>query len=162
MKPEIRWPLFIVGLLVAQVLLGMFFLYRATSDPSFAVEEDYYQKAIAWDDKLAQDRVNAELGWRVETSLQSVPRTGDSAELAVKVFDRGGAPVAGATVSVETFHNVRAGNILRGTLGETSPGVYVIALPMRRPGIWEVRLTVNHNGATFTSRQRSMMVAGAP
>ena len=41
-------------------------VYVATSDGSFAVEPDYYQKALHWDDARSAAAENAGLGWTVE------------------------------------------------------------------------------------------------
>lgn len=159
MKPEVRWPLFIVGLLAAQILLGVFFFWQATSDPSFAVEEDYYQKAVEWDSKMAQDRANTKLGWNAQVTVGP----GDPTTLAVILLDSHGEPISGVQVSIETFHNVRAGDILRAVLSETaSPGTYSADLPMTRPGIWEVRITAVRAGATFTHTARTYLLAAGP
>ena len=41
---------------------GLLLVLSAASDPSYAVEEDYYQKALAWDEKRAQYHTNEVLG----------------------------------------------------------------------------------------------------
>lgn len=159
MKPEIRWPLLVVGLLSAQVLLGLFFVWRASSDPSFAVEEDYYKKAMAWDKKMAQDRINSELGWQTEIAVEAASAAWESPTLTVSVIDHRGHPVESAKLTVETFHNTRAGDILRATLSETAPGLYRGKLDMRRPGLWEVRVRATRGTDVFTHRDR-LFVAG--
>lgn len=159
MKPEVRWPLFIVGLLAAQVLLGIFFFWQATSDPSFAVEENYYQKGVEWDSKMAQDRANARLGWIAQVTVAP----GDPATLEVTLRDGRGEAISEAQVSIETFHNIRAGDILRAGLSETTPtGIYRAELPMNRPGIWEVRITAVKASATFTHTARTYVLAAGP
>lgn len=154
MRPEIRWPLFIIGLLVLQVGLGIFFFMKATSDPSFAVEEDYYQKAVNWEGKQAQDRTNAELGWTLDPSAGPINDTLTTRLLTAELSDRDNSPVTGATVRVETFHNIRAGEILRADLVETTQGLYEVDLPMLRPGLWEIRFTVEKDSDIFTHTAR--------
>ncbi len=58
MKPGALWPWVIGGALVLHVVVSLGVVFFATSDASYAVEEDYYQKAIDWDQKRAQDRTN--------------------------------------------------------------------------------------------------------
>jgi len=159
MKPEVRWPLFIIGLLVFQVGLGLFFFLKATSDPSFAVEEDYYQKAVNWEAKQAQDRQNAELAWTLDHSIGAVNEDQTTRTLVAELKQVDGSPITGATVRVETFHNVRAGEILRADLEETTPGQYEVRLPMLRPGLWEIRFTVESGSETFTHTARDHVVA---
>lgn len=154
MKPEIRWPLFIIGLLVLQVGLGIFFFMKATSDPSFAVEEDYYQKAVNWEGKQAQDRTNAELGWTLTPIVGPIDESLTTRLLTAELRDRDDIPLTGATVRVETFHNIRAGEILRAGLVETIPGLYETHLQMQRPGLWEIRFSVVRGTDTFTHTAR--------
>ena len=154
MKPEVRWPLFIIGLLVMQVGLGLFFLFKATSDTSFAVEEDYYQKAVNWEDKQAQDQKNSQLGWTLDQSVGAINDDQTSRTVTAELRRADGSAINAATVRIETFHNVRAGEILRGDLKETAPGLYEIQLPMLRPGLWEMRFTVESGSETFTHTAR--------
>ena len=56
----ILWPLGVVGMLGVSLSVCAFTVVAATSDKSFAVEDDYYAKAVAWDDTAAQ-RVRAAL-----------------------------------------------------------------------------------------------------
>ncbi|MEN8162944.1 MAG: FixH family protein [Acidobacteriota bacterium] len=158
MKPEVRWPLFIIGLLVLQVGLGVFFFLKATSDPSFAVEEDYYQKAVNWEDKQAQDRKNTELGWTLEHSIGTINDDQSTRTLTAELIGRDSNTITGATVRVETFHNVRAGEILRAELQETGPGHYEVRLPMLRPGLWEIRFTAELGSERFTHTAREHVV----
>ena len=62
MKKGSLWPWVIGGALVLHVLVSLAVVFFATTDASYAIEEDYYQKAINWDEKRAQDRTNNELG----------------------------------------------------------------------------------------------------
>lgn len=154
MKPEVRWPLFIVGLLVFQVGLGAFFFWKATSDPSFAVEEDYYQKAVNWEAKQAQDQKNTELGWTLGQSVGTINDDQTTRTVTAELHRADGRAITGAIIRIETFHNVRAGEILRGELEETAPGLYEIQLPMLRPGLWEIRFTAQLELETFTYTAR--------
>ena len=70
---ELRHRVFWVGLILALlggqiVLMGVMTLL-ATSDASFAVEPDYYQKALHWDATVAQRRENARLAWSAKIEL---------------------------------------------------------------------------------------------
>ena len=154
MKHEVRRPLFIIGLLVFQVGLGIFFFMKATSDPSFAVEEDYYQKAVNWEDKQDQDRQNAELGWTLNQSVGAINDDQATRTLTAELSRSDSSPITGAAVLVETFHNVRAGEIHRADLEETAPGQYEVQLPMLRPGLWEIRFTAALGSETFTHTAR--------
>jgi nitrogen fixation protein FixH len=150
MKKGSLWPWVIGGALALHVVASLVVVAVATSDPSYAVEEDYYQKAIAWDDKRAQDRVNSELGWSLECSATAPARPGDLPELEARISDRTGAPLAGASVALEAFHNSHSDEILRVRLAAAEDGVYRAPTPMRHDGLWELRFTVTRGNDTFT------------
>ncbi len=48
-----------------------------TSNPTIAVEDNYYEKALDWDRERAQDRHNRELGWRLEFTVEPMPMSQD-------------------------------------------------------------------------------------
>ena len=81
------------------MVASLIVVYVATSDPSHAVEENYYQKAIAWDDKRAQDRVNQDLGWSLSFEAEPPARPGEQPLLEVGLVDALGT-IAGATTTM--------------------------------------------------------------
>jgi hypothetical protein len=157
------WPWLIAGALALHVVVSLIVVVFATSDPSYAVEEDYYQKAIDWDLKRAQDRTNENLGWFFEFDVAPPARPGDQPRLEVTLADGDGAPLTGATVAVEAFHNTRSGDILRAVLTPSDkPGVYYATLPMRHNGRWELRFTVDQGGRRFSHNEtRHLVVEGS-
>jgi len=157
------WPYLIAGALALHVVVSLIVVFIATSDPSYAVEEDYYQKAIDWDLKRAQDRTNQDLGWLFEFEVAPPERPGDQPQLEVRLADADGAPLTGAAVTVEAFHNSSSGDILHATLTPTGvPGVYQTTLPMQHNGKWELRFIVDQGGRKFTSSEtRHLFVEGS-
>lgn len=150
LAPHVRWPLFVVGALVLQVVASLITIYLATSNPSYAVEDDYYHKALRWDEIRAQQRRNDELGWRMTFDVTPPAPTGESARLSVDLTDADGAPIDGATVTVEAFHNARADEILRAPFEARGDGHYRASLPMRRSGLWEFRFVSQRGDDRFT------------
>lgn len=151
MKPEFKWPAIIIGALTVHALAWIAVAVLATSNPSYAVEEDYYDKAVAWDAKRHQDAVNADLGWAIDATIVPATVPGAAAVLTVTLVDRSGMPVDGAAVAVEAFHNARADLILHAPLGADGGGRYSAELPMRRNGRWELRFTAQRGSERFTS-----------
>ena len=150
MKKSWVW-ISIVGVL-ATVVVGanLILAYMAISDPSFAVEEDYYQKALNWDDKRAQDLRNADLGWTIGFDLAERRAPDGTLELYARLIDAGGNQIPDARISVETFHNARAARIVRAELRRGEDGAYSAALPIFRPGLWEFRFRAVRGDDRFT------------
>jgi len=162
MKPGSWWPPIIAGALAFHVISSLVVVYVATSDPSYAVEDDYYQKAVAWDEKRAQDRQNQDLGWLLEFSVMPPEKPGDQPTLELTLLDADGDPLTGATVSVEAFHNARGDDIVREKLTDTGNGVYTAAPEMNRNGRWEMRFTVDRGTKHFTHTEtRHLFVEGS-
>lgn len=150
MKKSWVW-IAIVGVLVVVVIgANLILAYVAISDPSFAVEEDYYQKALRWDDKRAQDLRNTELGWTIRFDLADRRAPDGTLELHARLTDAEGNEIPDAKVTVETFHNARAARIVRADLLRGEDGEYRAALPIFRPGLWEFRFQATRGNDRFT------------
>jgi nitrogen fixation protein FixH len=146
-----KWPAIVIGMLTVHVLACLFFIYLATSDPSFAVEEDYYQKAVGWDEKRAQDRRNAVLGWQVALQVEPAATVAHDPVLRVVLTDRQGRPIDGARLAVEAFPVARADRIQRLTGAGSGAGVYGAPVSIRRPGRWEFRVVAELDDDRFTT-----------
>ena len=148
------WPVFIVTLLSAQVLLLSGMVYIATSDRSFAVEPDYYQKGLNWDDIAAQQRRNTKLGWKL--SLEFGDPTGplDERELRCTLVDRDGVPMEGAFIDMIAFPHARGTERELAMLEPEGDGVYVTPMRFQRKGLWEFRFVVRRDPEIFTHVER--------
>jgi nitrogen fixation protein FixH len=151
MKTGRYWPFLLVGLLASGVGANLYFLARALDDPSFAVEPDYYAKAVAWDAHQAQARTNAVLGWRLLIDVAGADPSTGLARVTARLTDRNGSPVTGATLGMEAFHNARAADVLKATLRETAGHDYAADLSIRKPGLWEFRVVAARGKDTFTA-----------
>lgn len=134
MKNGAWFPYMLIALLLISVGANVYLLVRATNDPSFAVEPDYYQKAVDWDEHQEARVASERLGWSAEVEAS---RDG----VLVRLEDAAGIPVEGAKVDVVAFHNARAGDRRRARLSEEGKGVYRMDGPFERPGLWEIRIS---------------------
>ena len=155
------WPWFLVALLLVGVGANLVLLVVADRDPSFAVEKDYYRKALSWDDAQERARESRALGWTLALTARPSNRGPGWTELEARLVDRDGAPVSGAAVALEAFHHARAADVLAADLVARGSGVYRADLPMRRRGSWEVRLRARRGGASFTEVVQEE-IGGAP
>ena len=150
------WPWVPVGLLSC-MLAGLGTMAAiAVRDPSFALERDYYAKAVAYDRVIAQRGENARLAWSIQTDVGDAV-FGSSTSLLVKARDAGG-PLIGARVSVEAIRNASAQHSLETALVERAPGEYEGRLPLERGGLWELRLTLVRGADRFTTVERRDIV----
>jgi nitrogen fixation protein FixH len=147
----------LVGLLGTQLTV----LHFVLDDPSFALEPDYYQKAMAWDARRDAERESLALGWHSEFS--ATPARGASGML-LRAQLRGpdGSPISGATLRIVAFANARASHVQQSELRESSPGLYEAELQSARPGLWEFRLEARRGKDTFQQvLRRGLAMPGA-
>lgn len=145
------WPGFVIILIACQMAVGAVTFYLAVSEPTFAVEPDYYASAVRWDAHAAQQRENAALGWTV--TLHVGPRA-DRAEARVvtlAVCDRTGLPILDASVTAVAFPHARATQRQSLVLRPTAPGDYASRLPVPATGLWEFRIRLERNAQVFTA-----------
>ncbi len=146
------FPLLIVGgFLGLSVAANAVLVVRATDDPSFAVEKDYYRKAKHWDQQQARRAAAARLGWRVEVAWA---QGAQGPRLRIELRDRDGEPIEGARVALEAFHAARASQVFRGRARAQGEGVYVFSPGSSRPGLWVVRLKVDRGEAHWVGERR--------
>jgi len=147
------WPTIIVTVLGGYIVFGLVAARVASHDPNFAIEPDYYRKAVAWDSALAQARRSAALGWRL---IPTLGPTGDgtAALLAFNVRDSAGAIVMDAHVSVEARQVAHADDLVRATLAMRDDGAYAAQLPLARPGLWEFRVVATRGADRFATSVR--------
>ncbi|HEY9227934.1 MAG TPA: FixH family protein, partial [Gemmatimonadaceae bacterium] len=141
MKPGAAWPYGIAAVLTLTVAANVALYYVAGRDPSFAIEPNYYAKALAWDSTLAQARRNQAFGWRVTPALAAFSRESGGARLSITVTDSAGTPIAGAVVRVYALYNARAGTVLESALRSDRDG-YSTHLAVTHSGQWELRFDV--------------------
>lgn len=151
----------LVALITITSLTGAgLLIYHAHADPSFAVEADYYNKAVHWDAEAAQERRNAELGWVVE--VETLPGDqGAPSRLRLTLEDAEGRAISDARVSVEAFHNARAADRRTLTLSSDSAGAYGAVAAFEREGLWEFRVTAHRGDEVFTAVLQRMVAGRA-
>ena len=77
-------------------------------------------------------------------------RPGDHPQIEATILDAVGAPLNGAAVSIEAFHNAHSDDIIRGALIDSGDGTYTAHLPLRHNGRWEMRFVVQRGSERFT------------
>lgn len=151
-----RWIAFVSALFLLQVGAVVTMIWIATSDRSFALEPDYYQKAMHWDDISRQQRESAKLGWSLKFDVGSRDEDGKRLVFVV-VSDRNGQPIDGASATAEWFHHARARERHTTLFSPQPGGALAASLPFVRSGLYEFRFTVSRGDETFvTTLQRDI------
>lgn len=160
MKDGKYWPWIIFLFLAGGVAANISMLIIAINDPSFAIEENYYQKAVEWDKKMAQDRLNKRLGWSLAFVATPTASKRQKSPLCVRLQDKAGKALTDAQIDVVAFHNARAMKRHRTTLKQDKQVACAI-LPMHRGGLWEFRFVAKRGSDRFTKTLRASLATRA-
>jgi nitrogen fixation protein FixH len=149
-KRHLFWPVLITSLIGIHIVSVVTMVVVATHDRSFAIEPDFYQKGLHYDQTIQQQRENTRLGWSVKLEV-SRPLSGTNMRnVACRLVDRDGKPLDGATVDLVAFAHVRASRRISCVLMSQDAGHYVGTMAFADPGIWEFRLAVTRGKEAFT------------
>jgi len=146
------WVAFATVILVGGLIAGGVMLFVSWNHPSLTADEDYYQRAVGYDQVKAQEATNLVLGWVLDLGITRKVNAGVQESLVhLQLTDAAGNALEGAEVDVETFHLARSGDRFRGPLPAVAPGIYEAFMPLRRRGIWEFRFVIRREGELFTA-----------
>ena len=155
------WPIIIIGMLVGHVILMLVMVYLAVSDRSFAVEPNYYEKAMHWDETQAAQRASDALGWQAELKVAETADTYKMREVQCVLCDNQRQPIQGAEVKLIAFSHARGRQRHAMRLDPGPYGQYHGQLRVDRAGFWEFRITATRDQDTFTETQVVKVVPAA-
>jgi len=158
MRRAHAWPIGIALVLLTTVVANLWVMRVASDDPSFAIEPDYYAKAVQWDSTMAQDARNRQLGWSIVPAIGAFD-VRDGARLDVRVVDASGADIRDAVVHVSAFAIARSNTRVNVELARTSSG-YGARVPLSYGGEWELRFDVRRGSEHLTAIKRVDATAG--
>jgi len=152
MKPAAMWPAAVVAVLAITVGANVWLAWKAREPNGAVLEPDYYRKAVAWDSLAALQGRSDALRWSADAAIGAA--AGGRAHLRATLADSLGAPVTGASVTLEAVHNLAAATPVHASLAETAPGTYEADAALGRPGLWELRLAATRGEDRFLVRLR--------
>jgi nitrogen fixation protein FixH len=160
--PTWVWPTVVVALLTGQLVVCGVIVFASSSDPTVAVEPDYYEKAISWDQQAAQRERSRQLGWSATVTVDPLTdRTGARA-VGINLRDRNSDSICGAAVRATVFHHACARERFETEFNETADGRYVARLPLKRDGVWEFRIQAQRGSDVFTlTREQPVGLLGS-
>ncbi|MEO0630065.1 MAG: FixH family protein [Planctomycetota bacterium] len=148
-RQKLVWPGIIFMFLGVSFTLMSITLFLAVSDESFGVEENYYAKAVSWDEDSAALAASEQLGWHAEVTLApSLDLSGKRAVMVV-VTDAEGNAVEATASPVFAFHHARRNETLEFDLRRIAPGRYSAGAPLTRDGLWQLRMRFTRGHDVF-------------
>ena len=148
-RPGWYWPVGLAALLVGSAAANIALVFITSRDASFAVEPNYYAKALAWDERMAEQRRSDALGWSVTLRVEPAGTPGRM-RVTARLVDSSEKSIEGARIEAEAFHNARAQRILTTTFAPAGEA-YAAEIGMDRPGLWEFRLRATRGADTFVA-----------
>ena len=162
MKAGMQWPIGIVVILATSVAGNVAFMRAANNDPAFAIEPEYYKKAVAFDTIMNEAQSSAALGWTANASLEL--DAGGQARAQVQLTDRSGKAIIADSVIVHAFFIARANDVVKARLAASADesGMYGAMIPVLHRGQWEMRVHAFRNREHFiTTVRRDVSVAAS-
>lgn len=154
------WPWLLAAGMGGVVVANVGMAVVATSDANGSVvEPDYYRKAVQWDSTMALRAASDALGWRADVAIAGA--VGAPARLELRLTDRDGAGVTGATVRAVLIHNTAAAHHVDLVLRDLGEGRYVADPTLPYPGLWEVRVDAVRGAEHFVVSRRADLTAPA-
>ena len=151
--PHIAWPLMIVGFLLLGVTWSLGVVVASQSDGGPAVVNDYYQKAINWDQEIKRRARSDAFKWSLSMELKN---SSTDPTLVTTILDAMGEPVDGFQGSIIATRPQIAEPVavLHLVELETAPGVYVSAFPQLSKGIWDFKIDAENDAAVVYTTMR--------
>jgi nitrogen fixation protein FixH len=114
-----------------------------------------YQAGLAFNRDHAAAQAQDGRAWKVTANL--VRRSGDIAELSVKLHDSNGHPITGVALAATLAHPADARRDQSITLVQRAAGEFVGTADVP-PGFWDLIIDASHDGTDmFRSRSRVLL-----
>lgn len=125
---------------------GTFMALAYRTHPGQVVDKPY-EDGLIYNARLAQERAQANLGWKAGAAAQ-----GD--QVVVWMRDREGRPLDGLQISATLERPATEQGRVRLSLAETEPGRYASA-PSSRAGAWDAHIVARRDdGRIFEANRR--------
>lgn len=141
-------PWYFVAFFVVLAILDGVFVYLATTSHTGVVEENHYERGLAYNERVAAIEAQEALGW--QTSLTFTEEGRVLFDAANKV----GTPIEGATIEAQFVRPTQDGSDFVLSLGEIQPGLYGAETDAAGPGQWEIRVFVEWKQQQYQTSKR--------
>ncbi len=147
------WPAIVLGFIGLQGTMSGVLIFFAVNDSTFAVEPDYYRKALQWDRTVAERRDSVASGWKADVRIARIHPVLRQHRVRCELRDAEGAPIDGAAVQATALHHAHGGVHHEWALRETQAGRYEFITELPHDGYWELRIRAEARGQTFVANE---------
>ena len=131
---QMLWTGFILAFFVIQAVIWAFAITFTMNDKSHAIVSDYDEKALNWDEEVAERLASSKLGWNAEILVDPTSDVSQFHAISIKLIDSEGQPVTKAKLELGAFHRSRAANTQKIQMSEINDGIYSGKIQIRRSG----------------------------
>ncbi|PEN13581.1 hypothetical protein CRI94_09750 [Longibacter salinarum] len=137
---HIRWPGFVVALLLISITASFYTLYKAQTDGGAAIVKDYYEKGKQWDDTAKAIRNGDEL--TVSVRVMPASSDGEMRPVEISVQDQSGTAVSDLNGMIRALRPHLSAPVAAVPLHPVadSPGTYRQLLPIASDGVWDFEI----------------------
>lgn len=154
LPPHIVWPLCIVLFLLGGMASAFRVVIASRTDGGVAVVENYYDKALHWDEEATARAASAALRWQAQIVIEALPGA-EQHRVQVVLRDAEGRPVEGLQVHLQAQRPFQAEPAVDAVLAPTGEaGVYAHAAPRWALGLWDLDLVATRGAERFQLAQR--------
>lgn len=150
--PHIFWPGMVVSILLLSVVANIVLVVKARTDGGAQIIEDYYAKAAHWDEGQAKVAQSKALHWSHEVTVSPVELEGMGI-VRVALRDVQG-PLENLGVQLTLRDPTKIAVVASAQATHEGGGVYVIPVPLRRHGLWDVDILATQGATVFEERVR--------
>lgn len=159
--PHIMWPLFVVALLITSVTYSMTVVFASQSDGGAQVIDNYYEKAVNWDDRIALQNQSLATGWEATLSFEPANNAPNAHTLLLNITDAEANVLSGFQGVIRAKRPHTSGTVTEILIGKTSTTPdqsYLLPFAEAQPGLWDFELELMLDGVQFTKTIRKELV----
>jgi len=145
-------PVFIFGLVIFFMIIDFIFITIASQTYTGLYTENYFQKGVDVDKLKNQAVYKESTKWKEIVTLDFT-----NTNLAFKLTDHNGQPIANAQVTAKVLRPVTNKYDFLIELKEIEPGVYQSAIKFPEAGQWDIRIKAKHNNQEFITTKKVLI-----
>lgn len=130
---------------------SMWVVFASRSDGGAQVVENYYQKALNWDERNQLLNASDALGWAVTLQFEPASGSDGQAVLVARFEDSEGRPVRNLRGGIKAFRPQTTAVIAEMPLVDIpeQPGVYRQAFAQPARGLWDFEVDVTQGDVRY-------------